>query len=100
MPLLAWDTEDLKPLYFELIEFKGSREFSSLGFAPASPHHDWLSRVNAFREDKKSDLQLFRTHGFLAGDLSQLGLEYVGSKGAETDYSKEMRKKMDVAFGL
>lgn len=94
----AWDIEDIKPIYYELIDFKDSQSFASLGFAPASPHHDWLDRIENFREDKKSDMQMLLEHGFLAGDILMLGQEYRKSKGAETNYSKEMRDKMDEAF--
>jgi len=97
-PSYAWDLEDLKPLYLELLEFKDTTEFKKLGFAPASPHHDWLDRVNEFRNDKKSNQDLYFAHGFGAGDLSGLGLEYVTSKGVETDHSRYLREKMDAAF--
>lgn len=96
----AWDVEDLKPLYIELLDFKNTPEFKRLGFAPASPYHDWLDRVEAFREDNKSDQQLFFDHGFVSGDLLMLGHEYQQSDGAETDHSLYMREKMDNAFNI
>ena len=96
--VMAWDIEYIKPLYSELIKFKDSQSFADLGFAPASPHHDWLDRIDEFREDKQSDVQMFIEHGFVAGDILMLGQEYRQSKGAETEYSREMREKMDKAF--
>jgi len=85
-----------KSLYDELLSFKDTQEFIEKGFGTASRYNKWYETVKSFSEDKESNI--LASHGFVAGDLLMLGLEYVKSKGKETEYSKTIRAQFDEAF--
>lgn len=85
-----------KALYDELLSFKDSPEFIEKGFGSDSRYNKWYETVKSFSEDKESNI--LASHGFVAGDLLMLGLEYVKSKGKETEYSKTIRAQFDGAF--
>ncbi len=72
------------------LPFKGSYSFEFYGFAVAGPHNQWLKRVEVLSNDDYADLLISK--GFVAVDLVQLGMAYVGSKGSETEYTRSINK--------
>jgi hypothetical protein len=74
---------EFKSLYEELISFKNKSDFRKFGFAVGGPYNEWLLRVQKIKNNPDSKLLLQK--GIVIGDLEQLGLAYVSSKGKETD---------------
>jgi hypothetical protein len=74
----------------ELDKFKSSSEFRRYGFATGGPFHSWLTAVEAKRDDPTFTF----SDQLAAGNLSSLGLEYLQSKGQETDLSRLTRREI------
>lgn len=70
-----------KELYEELLEFKSNTNFIEYGFGLGGEYNSWLLRVKKFQKSQASKALINR--GFLASELTQLGLEYVTTKGNE-----------------
>lgn len=92
--------KNLKTLYDELLVFKDKREFSIVGFNPKFDYYVWLSRLEVLQESTLEDMELLNKYSFLSGDLKMLGLEYIGSKGNETEYTKNIRRLIDKAIKI
>lgn len=88
----------IKTLYLKLLEFKDNPNFHRMGFAPGSPYKKWFEQVQALQNDKKLNLQLVKEKGIVSGDLLQLGMEFMSSKGSDTDYSIFMTGNMKKAL--
>jgi hypothetical protein len=81
-----------KNLYLELIEFKGDDEFHRVGFGACCKYNNWLQKVEKLQNDPNAKLLL--QEGVTVGDLQMLGLEYMRSKGKETEYSTFINKEL------
>lgn len=79
-----------KSLYEELKGFKDDQDFKEYGFGIGGPYNSWLQAVEELENDPDSKLLLKK--GVAAGELKALGLEYVNSKGQETEVTKEFNK--------
>lgn len=79
-----------KALYNELIEFKGKEDFKKYGFGEGGPYNKWLKEVEKLENNPDSKLLLQK--GVVAGELKSLGMEYVSSKGQETEVTKSFNK--------
>jgi len=75
-------------LYEELSEFKNDPEFHDVGFAICCRFNRWMKDVDELTE--QTGIELISEVGFLPGDLRQLGMEYMGSRGQPTSYSEWM----------
>ena len=89
--------EKVKPLYDELMVMKDEEGFRTVGFSPAGPYNRWLVETKRLR-DGTDELQLLRNWNITVGELLQLGLDYVFSKGTETEFTKEVRGRFALAF--
>lgn len=85
-----------KSLYSQLIEIKDEDNFKKYGFAIGGPYNKWLKNVEKLKNDPKSKLLLKK--GILFGELEVLGLEYVGSKGNETELTKYFNEQFQMAL--
>lgn len=85
-----------KALYDELMELKGRYTFKHYGFSEASPHKDWLKKVQKFTPEESQ--RLMRAYGIVPGDIEMLGMEYVESRCEETDFTKSKRKELEELF--
>lgn len=94
-----------KAMYLELIGFKDDAEFHARGFSKAQPittYSQWQEALNAAR-DKMTDEQkrlLAVQHCFSIEDIAALAIEYMNSKGKETDITKYRRNELDATFDL
>lgn len=75
-----------RELFNELLLFKDKNDFHHYGFGGAYRYNDWLHRVDELKNSPYAKTILME-YGFALGDLEMLGLEYVESKGKETEYS-------------
>lgn len=75
--------DEFKSLYQELKSFKDDNDFKKYGFATGGPYHIWLKKVQSLMKNPNSKLLIKK--GFVVGELETLGLEYVISKGRETE---------------
>jgi hypothetical protein len=81
---------EFKILYSELLKFKDKSEFKFNGFGKGGQYHEWLTKVKELKDNPDSKLLLQK--GVVAGELEQLGLAYVSSKGKETEVTKNFNK--------
>lgn len=80
----------IQKLLDELLSFKGKSDFHKYGFDIGYKYNRWLKDVQHLKNTPEEKLLL--KQGFVPGDLEMLGLEYVGSKGRETEYSLWAKK--------
>lgn len=81
---------EFKSLYQELLDFKDKGDFKQYGFGEGGPYNKWLKKVEELKNSPDSKLLLQK--GVLIGELEQLGLAYVSSKGQETEVTKNFNK--------
>ncbi|GJM25042.1 MAG: hypothetical protein DHS20C16_14570 [Phycisphaerae bacterium] len=86
-PRRRQSTNSLKQYYDQLLVFKDTQEFRSLGLSVASPHHRWMKEVDARSEDQSLT---FRER-VAFGELLQLALEYVSTRGSENEMTRRLR---------
>lgn len=82
--------QKVRVLYNSLMAFKDKNDFHYYGFGVGYKYNKWLKDVQDLKNTPEANLLL--GHGFVVGDLEMLGLEYMGSKGQETEYSRWSRK--------
>tara|TARA_B110000240_G_scaffold131281_1_gene145718 strand:+ start:170 stop:931 length:762 start_codon:yes stop_codon:yes gene_type:complete len=85
------NVKQFKTLYKELLVFKDSPDFHSIGFSTDGIYYQWLK---ATKELSSISGLLFIEYGFVTGDLTMLGLSYLDSKGDETEYTTELNKSI------
>ena len=81
---------EFKNLYGELNGFKNDADFKKFGFGKGGKYSEWLEKVREFK--KNPDSKLLLKKGVLIGELEQLGMAYVSSKGKETEVTKTFNK--------
>ena len=81
---------EFKSLYQELLDFKDADDFKQYGFGEGGPYNRWLKKVEELKNNPDSKLLLQKD--VLIGELEQLGLAYVSSKGKETEVTKNFNK--------
>jgi hypothetical protein len=81
---------EFKILYGELCGFKNDADFKNFGFGKGGKYSEWLEKVREFKQNPNSKLLLKK--GVLIGELEQLGMVYIGSKGKETEVTKAFNK--------
>ena len=81
---------EFKSLYGELNGFKNEADFKKFGFGKGGKYSEWLEKVREFKQNPDSKLLLKK--GVLIGELEQLGMAYVSSKGKETEVTKTFNK--------
>lgn len=82
--------EKVRVLYNDLFSFKDKSDFHYHGFEMDYKYNKWLTDVQELKNAPEAKLLL--QYGFVVGDLEMLGLEYVNSKGKETEYSRWAKK--------
>ncbi len=88
--------QEFKTLYNELLTFKDQADFKEFGLGAGGPHSKWLKNVKKLKSNPDSKLLLKK--GVVAGELEQLGFEYVSSKGKETEATKFFNKAFSDAI--
>lgn len=91
---------DLERLYKELLSFKNGQRFRDFGFAVANRQaHAWQNEVTRKRDDiqsKRNEYPPLLSTAF--GDLLQLGMHYLRTKGSEDDYTRFVRVEIEKQF--
>lgn len=77
---------EITSLFDDLQNFKDEKTFHEYGFGSAGPYSWWFERVDELNNSPHAK-EILLNYGFAIGDLQMLGLEYVKSRGAETEYS-------------
>ena len=72
---LSESSKEAIRLYEQLQGFRDDPEFARLGFGPGGPYHSWLRTAKALHAG--AGLATFQELGFLAGEVMQLGMEYM-----------------------
>jgi hypothetical protein len=86
---------EVRALYEELLAFKVSKKFIEMGFAPGNQQaHAWMGRVEKLSgELKDTDYSIMLK--IAPGDMIQLGLEYLKTKGAENNFTRSRREELE-----
>ncbi len=92
-PKLSDLKEEVRRLYNSLLSFKDDQYFHAYGFGIGYKYNQWLIDVEKL-EDKSRQNELFFSD-FSVGDLKGLGLEYLKTKGRESDYTKWARSRIE-----
>ena len=93
-------TETIR-LYEQLHTFRNDPEFARKGFAVTGSYHPWLQAAKDLHAE--AGLETLHALGFLAGDVMQLGMEYmsVATKGGEpTQYIRDMERTIQAGLTL
>ncbi len=77
----------LKTKLSELDEFKSDPNFWRFGFGQGGPYHKWLVSVNEKRDAHDFTIE----ERIEVAELQQMGLDYIRSRGRETEYTKAAR---------
>ena len=77
--------EVFQSLLSELNTFKGNQDFHQQGFGRGGSYHSWLSKVQAIVDSQCEELLIEK--GFVFSELEALGMEYLKTKGVDTDYT-------------
>lgn len=88
-------------LYEQLQGFRENDEFARVGFGSGGPYHSWLGAAKTLHA--KAGLATFQEIGFLAGDVMQLGMEYmqVATQGRVlTKYIRDMERTIQEGLAL
>ena len=87
---LSNDTQEIKTLYEELKKFKDDPKFHEIGFGRCCRFYKWMERVKPLRSKKRARAILMEV-GFFPGEVLQLGMEYLKTKGRPNSWTKEMK---------
>jgi len=87
--------QTFKQLHVELLEFKSTKEFKVYGLNSPSPYADWIVKVNDLKTHQNVNDLIEK--GIVPTDLQQLALEYLSSKGKETEYTRNMNRIIKTA---
>jgi hypothetical protein len=82
--------DKIQKLLNDLLSFKDKTDFHKYGFGIEYKYNKWLKEVETLKNTPEEKLLLQR--GVVPGDLEMLGLEYLNSKGSETEYSLWAKK--------
>lgn len=85
--------EETNQLLNDLLSFKDNEDFHYYGFAGQGKYGWWMKRADELKNSPYAK-QILLERGFSLGDLQMLGLEYVKSKGQETEYSNWAKKRI------
>ena len=88
-------------LYEELQSFRDAADFARVGFGRGGPYSSWLREAQALHAE--AGLETLQQLGFLAGDVMQLGMEYmqVATRGlAPTRYIRDMESTIQAGLAL
>jgi len=83
--------KEFENLYNELMLIKDREDFIKYGFAPGGPYNEWLKKAENL--DKKYDPRILIDRGIILGELQILGLQYVSSKGKETEVTRVFNRQ-------
>ena len=99
--VLSHASKEAIRLYGELQTFKNDPEFARMGFARAGIFYPWLKTIKDLHSQR--GLETLDELGFLAGDVMQLGMEYmsVATSGEEPNwYIQDMERTIQSGLAL
>jgi len=88
-------------LYEELQSFRDDPDFALVGFSPNGQYYSWLQEAEILHSE--SAFEVHQEIGFLAGDIMQLGTEYmlIATKGSkDLQYIHYMEKIVQEGMAL
>lgn len=89
-------TQELTDLYNQLLLFKDDPAFHQMGFGTGLSYtHNWLKRIEKLNDTVTTKNGYPMSLSICAGDLLQLGKEYMRSKGTENKYTRDFRKLVE-----
>lgn len=87
-----------KSLYLQLKDFKDKSDFHIMGFGVGGPYNNWMIKIEELEKDPNANLLM--EEGVVVGDLKMLGLEYMKSKGKETEYTQFIVPEIERALKI
>ena len=98
---LSENSREAIRLYEQLQGFRDDPDFARVGFGSGGPYYSWLRAAKTL--DAETGLATFQELGFLAGEVMQLGMEYmqVATRGrALTQYIRDMERTIQEGLAL
>ena len=98
---LSEGSKEAVRLYEELQDFREDAEFARVGFGSGGPYRSWLEAAQTVHAE--AGLATLQELGFLAGDVMQLGMEYmqVATRGGGlTQYIRDMERTIQEGLAL
>lgn len=92
------EIDELASLYKELMKFKRESMFKEVGFGACCKYNPWLRQVEKMNASSRSSRDMWLDLGVVPGDLLTLGMEYLHSKGEETEYTRTMTAAFEAAL--
>jgi hypothetical protein len=92
-PRLTDLKEEVRRLYSSLLSFKDDQYFHTYGFGIGYKYNQWLNDVEKLEDQSRQNDIYFPE--FSVGDLKGLGLEYLKTKGRESDYTRWVRRRLE-----
>jgi hypothetical protein len=87
---------NVKKSYDELIGFKDKSDFHNFGFGEGGKYNDWLANIKNQMNNPMAKKLL--SERIVVGEIQSMGMEYIKSKGKETESTKIFRKDLENAF--
>ena len=87
---------EVKKSYDELIEFKDKSDFHKFGFGKGGEYNAWLTNIQNLMNNPMAKKLL--SERIVVGEIQSMGMEYVKSKGKETESTKIFRNDLEKAF--
>ena len=94
-PDLSRSSRETIRLFIELHQFNDDPEFHQVGFDACCRFNSWKEEVDSLRDT--SGVSTIGEIGIVPGDLLTIGLEYLGSAGQPTEFTKTMQATMESA---
>ena len=67
--------------------FKDKKDFHDYGFVACCKYHKWFQDIMRLKASPEAQ-EIYFEDGFVIGDVSTLGMEYMMTKGEENDYTR------------
>ena len=87
---------EVKKSYDELIVFKDKEDFHKFGFGKGGMYNDWLINIQNLVNNPMAKKLL--SERIVIGEIQSMGMEYINSRGKETETTKMFRKDLENAF--
>ena len=94
---LSPEATELMQLYHELHAFKDDEQFHQVGFGVCCDYKAWLQKIDDLVQ--RAGVSVVHEVGILPGELRQLGMDYMRSKGEPTSYTEAMEANVKAGLG-
>ncbi len=88
--------QEVKESYEELMKFKDDSDFHKFGFAKEGKYNSWFLKIQ--EQTNSPFAKELVVDRIIVGEVQLMGMEYIRSKGKETDRTKIFKEEFERAF--